>query len=378
MTGVSVAPPVLPDYGGACLDGVVAALLAAPGQRPGWVPAPAAAATSVVLLVVDGLGWTQLAARAGVAPELTALEGTAITSVAPTTTATALTTISFGTSPAAHGMVGYRMRVAGREGPEVLNALRWTTPSGDARSIVDPATFLTGRAFGGRPVPVVTRSYFAGSGFSTAHLAGATQVGWHLPSAIAVEVRRLVDAGQRFVYAYYDGLDTTAHATGLGAHYDAELRAVDRLVGDLLDALAPTTAVVVTADHGQVDVGDAVQELDAGVIALTTGTSGEARFRWLHAPPGGTADLLAAAEERYGHEAWVRSLDAIEAEGWLGGPLPAEFRARLGDVAVLPAGRTGYLDAGEGGGDHRLVCRHGSLTEDEVLVPFVAGRGRRA
>ncbi|MDQ6798985.1 MAG: hypothetical protein M3011_13390, partial [Actinomycetota bacterium] len=55
--------PVLADYAGASLIGVVPGLLEAPGQRPAWFPPPAGDAAQVVLLVVDGLGWRQLAAR---------------------------------------------------------------------------------------------------------------------------------------------------------------------------------------------------------------------------------------------------------------------------------------------------------------------------
>ncbi|HEY1733728.1 MAG TPA: alkaline phosphatase family protein, partial [Acidimicrobiales bacterium] len=122
--------PVLPAYAGASLAGVVPALMAPPGRRPDWLPPVAAAAGQVILLVVDGLGWGQLVTRAGLAPNITGLTGGAMTSVVPTTTATALTSIAFGTPPAAHGMVGYRLKVTGRNGnDEVLNALHWTTHS---------------------------------------------------------------------------------------------------------------------------------------------------------------------------------------------------------------------------------------------------------
>ena len=59
----------------------------------------------------------------------------------------------------------------------------------------------------------------------------------YTPSALVPEVRRLLADGEPFVYAYYDGVDRVAHARGLGEHYDAELRAADRIVADLLEAL---------------------------------------------------------------------------------------------------------------------------------------------
>ncbi|HLI25219.1 MAG TPA: alkaline phosphatase family protein, partial [Acidimicrobiales bacterium] len=224
-------PPVLPAYGGACLDGVVPALMAPPGQRPEWLPPPAASARQVVLLVLDGLGWGQLRSRGGVAPHLAAMAGGPVTSVCPTTTATALTSITTGRPPAAHGVVGYRLRVDGPGGDEVLNVLRWRTAAGDARERVVPATFATAAPFAGRPVPVVSRAEFAGTGFSAAHLGGSRSVPYHLVSSVAVEVGRLVAAGEPFVYAYWDGIDKIAHIAGLGEHYDAELAASDALVG---------------------------------------------------------------------------------------------------------------------------------------------------
>jgi hypothetical protein len=332
----------------------------------------ASEAPQVVLLLLDGLGWTQLQERLSLTPTLAGLSGGPITSVVPTTTATALTSIALGVTPAAHGVVGYRVRVEGPTGSEVLNVLRWRTVSGDARPFVAPAQFQPMPAFGGRPVPVVTRSEFLTSGFTQAHLAGSRQFGWSLPSTLVVEVRRLLAAGEPFVYAYYDGIDRIAHGYGMGEYYEAELGAVDRLVGDLISALPPGAVLVVTADHGQVKVGDAIRHLDPLILAATELVSGEGRFRWLHARPGAADDVAVAAKERYGNEAWVRTVDEVEAEGWFGGRLSGVARQRLGDVALVPYQPVSYLDPLDQG-DARLICRHGSLTDDEMYVPLLAG-----
>lgn len=370
-----VPQPVLPSYRGACLSGVVPALLSPPGQRPGWLPAPALQAERSVLFVLDGLGWGQLAERPHVAPTLAGMAGGAITSVAPTTTATALASITLGAPPASHGMIGYRLRVDGPTGDEVMNVLRWRTSSGDARPFVVPHDFQTSDAFGGRPVPVVSKVDFAGSGFSEAHLRGSQLHGWGVASSIAVEVGRLAASGEPFVYAYYEGIDKIAHMRGFGEEYDAELLAADRLVADILAVLPSDVCLLVTADHGQVEVGPNLEQLDAAVLEDAALVSGEARFRWLHAREGRAEALLAGAVARYGHQAWVRSVDEVLDEGWFGGPVDERVRHRLGDVAVVPWEPVGYLEAGDG--DARLVCRHGSLTEDEMLVPLLAAPGRR-
>ncbi|HET9691593.1 MAG TPA: alkaline phosphatase family protein [Acidimicrobiales bacterium] len=369
--------PVVPRYTGRSLAGLVPALRADPDARPGWLPGAARSAPRCVLLVLDGLGHEQWWPRRAMTPTMAAMAGVPIESVAPTTTATALTSITTGAAPADHGLVGYRLVVDGPDGsPEVMNALRWRTASGDARAFVDPVGFVRPEPFGGDPVPVVSRRDFEGSGFSTAHLRGTRSVGWSLPSTIPVAVARLVDEGEAFVYAYYEGVDKIAHIAGLGDEYDAELVFADRLVADLLDVLPPDVALVVTADHGEVEVGDRVEPIDEAVLEEAALVSGEARFRWFHARPGRAAALAALVAERYGQTAWVRTVEEVEEGRWFGGALDPVTRARLGDVALAACEPVAYLEPADG--DTRLVCRHGSLTAAEVVVPLLAAPGRRA
>jgi hypothetical protein len=212
---------------------------------------------------------------------------------------------------------------------------------------------------------------FAGTGFTLAHLGGSRMVGWASPSGIGVEVGRALAAGEPLVYAYYDGLDKTAHVTGLGEHYDAELAAIDDLVAGIIDRLPPGAALVVTADHGQVDVGARARSLPADILAMTVMVSGEARFRWLHAAGGRSAELLEACREWCGADAWVHTIDELDAAGWYGGPLDERVRSRLGDVALVARGQVAFLE-GADPGESRLVSMHGSLTADEMWVPLVA------
>lgn len=321
-----------------------------------------------MLLVLDGLGWEQLQARLDLAPTLAAMAGGPITTVAPTTTATALTSISTGLSPADHGVLGYRVRVGESE---VLNVLRWRTAGGDARDRYPPDKFQTQSSFAGACPPVVTRAEFSSTGFTRAHLAGTRLAGWRVPSGMVVQVAHLLEAGEPFVYAYYDGIDKVAHEKGFGPYYDAEVTAADRLVGDLAAVLPPGAALLVTSDHGQVQVDAEPIPVAPELMADVAFLSGEGRFRWLHTEPGTTARVAAAAQERYGHLAWVRTREEVVDEGWLGGPLSPEFERRLGDVAIVAFEPVAFLDPHDTG-ELQLFCRHGSLTPAEVLVPLLA------
>ncbi len=364
------AAPLLPDYGGACLDGVVPAILNRAGGLPGWFPGVVAGAEQVVLLVLDGLGWEQLRQRPAIAPVLASMEGESITTVAPSTTATALTSLTTGAPPSRHGVVGYRVRVGD---DEVLNVLRWKTEEGDARVRLPPRRFQPLEPFAGAKPAVVTKGEFHDSGFSGAHLAGTRVHGWRMPSTLPHTVGELLSAGEPFVYAYYPGVDTVAHQLGLGSAYDAEVAAADRLVGDVLAVLPAGAALVVVSDHGQVDVGDAVVSVDQEVMDCARLLSGEGRFRWLHARPGLGERLAAAAERCHGDEAWVRTRAQAEAEGWFGGPLDAEVASRLGDVVLAARRPVAFLDPADIG-EVTMRSRHGSLTAEEMLVPLLAAR----
>jgi hypothetical protein len=366
---VPLAEPLIPDYAGACLSNVVPALLDRAWDRPDWLPAPVADGAQIVLLALDGLGWDQLDRFRHLAPTLSAMAGGPITTVAPSTTATALSSLTLGAPPGEHGVVGYRINVRG----DVLNVLRWQTPAGDARAAIPPAHVQARPAFLGRRPPVVTRAEFAGTGFTATHLLDVRFRGWRVPSTLITEVRQLTAAGEPFVYAYYDGIDKVAHEYGLAEHYQAELTAVDRLVADILSVLPAGAVLVVTSDHGQIDVGDAVIPLHPEVMTHVELLSGEGRFRWLHARSGQGDDLVDVATDLYGARAWVRTREQVIAEQWFGPAVSEAAAARFGDVVLAAIDPVAFEDPADTG-PYRLQARHGSLTRAEMRIPLLAQR----
>ncbi len=257
------------------------------------------------------------------------MEGGPITTVVPATTASALTSIATGLAPAQHGILGYRMLVGG----EVLNVLRWTV-SGGGRA-PDPFDVQRHTAFLGRPVPVVTRSEFRDVGFHRRRTCAAvTSSGWHTTSALVEHCLRAVEAGERFVYAYYPGVDSVAHEFGLHARvYRRELAAADALVGALLDALPERAALLVTADHGQVHLEP---ESWIAVPELGALTDRDGRRRPVPLPPRAQGRGARAARPRRAsssaRSAWVWSRAELLDEELLGtgatGSVPGPHRRR--------------------------------------------------
>jgi hypothetical protein len=93
----------------------------------------------------------------------------------------------------------------------------------------------------------------------------------------------------------------------------------------------------------------------------------------LHARAGAAAALLEAASAHH-DVAWVVSRQQVLDEGWFGPYMSSVVTKRLGDVALVAREPVSFDDPADSG-PFSLVCRHGSLTADEMYVPFIAGSG---
>lgn len=365
--------PRRPEFDGACVTNIIPALLGPQGtaQLPAFFPDVVRGANQVVLLVVDGLGWHQLRERIQAnpvcAPTFAEMQGGFITTIAPTTTVTALTSIATGASPGEHGLVGYRIDFAGC----VVQMLRWADERGDVRRRLTPRDVQPCPPFLGASIPVLSKAEFDGTAFTEAHLRGQKLFSWRAASSMAVDVRNLLKRGEKFVYCYYDGVDKIAHERGFGEHYDAEVLTADRLVADLASALPTGAVLVVTADHGQVMVGDRTMPLAPEVTRHLSHQSGEGRFRWLHVNDGRIDEVVAAARSHHGDVAWVMTRDEMIDEGFFGRRVSDVVRRRFGDVAVMAKADVSFDDPGDKN-YFQLQCRHGSMTSAEIDVPLLA------
>jgi hypothetical protein len=365
--GSTTVEPVRAAYGGACVASIVPAILRR--EWPPWLPELVHDARVVVVLVLDGLGWDARQEHAARMPVLAGMAGGPVTTVVPSTTAAALTSITTGIPPSLHGVVGFRIAIDG----DVLNVLAYQVAKG--KRPPDPFVVQRHPPFLGRPAVVVSGAAFRDSGFTQVHMRDARYVGYRAQSTLVEHLRRLSRGDHRLVYAYYPGIDEVAHAYGLrDGYYAAELAAADRLVGDVLEALPADAALVVTADHGQDHVGpDGWRPLGA-VGELVAFSSGDGRFRYLHARRGAAADLAVAAREAFGQDTWVFTRDELLDGGWLGPDVAPSTRRRVGDVALAAHSGVAYVDPAFERETH-LVAAHGSLTRAEMLVPCLAARG---
>lgn len=343
-----------------------------------WLPP----VRSAIVVVVDGLGSAQLRARAGHARFLTGLHGPrdVALSTFPSTTATALTSLLTGADPGEHGMVGYRVRVS--SSGLVANQLHgWE--DGLLPEDWQPLTPLTRQRADTAPVVVVSKPEFATTGFTRSTTDGAIFVG------VADLDERVARAGElarqtpgAFVYLYIPELDGLGHRLGWESEgWITGLERVDAALRELA-ASSPQTGVLITADHGMLDVPPhrhvLLGEADP-LVADVDAIGGEPRMLHLYVHPGATAAVAERWSASEGDRSWVLTRDEALAAGLFGSADP-RLAGRIGDVLV--AARSGiayYDDREEDRSAQRMIGQHGSLTAEERVVPLLrAGAFARA
>jgi hypothetical protein len=377
------ADVVTPEYGGGALSDLLPSVLAALGV-PGEVDLLGLPpAQRYCVLLVDGLGWRLLRRHPGEAPFLTGLAAAqapgrrTLTTGLPSTTVTSVTSLGTGLVPGRHGLVGYTSRVQLPGGPALLNALSWDQPVDPEQYQPHPTAFERGAA-AGVAVTSVSRRRFRASGLTRAALRGPTFFGADtVGEVVADAATALGPGGPALAYVYDSDLDHTGHARGWrSAAWAHQLAATDRLAEAVAEVLPPGTVLVITGDHGMVDVGpDSRVDVEADPV-LADGVElvgGEARFRQLYVRPGAADDVAAAWSDRLGGRALVRMREQAVAAGWFGA-VEARVADRLGDVVVAALGDVALVAPTRFPVETRLVGMHGSVTPDEALVPLLVTR----
>jgi hypothetical protein len=387
---VTPLPPDLavPPYGATTLADVLpgaAAALGVPIARgdlpadPLDLTAALAGARRVMVLLIDGLGADLLRTHADLAPTLAALAHPVgdLSAPCPSTTPVSLATLGTGLPPGSHGILGFVTDVPGED--RTLNHVQWADdPDPD---LWQPRRTVFQQAEDAGVATTAVGPYaYARSGLTRAVYRGATYTGAVSHGDLcALALGSLAATPHALVYGYIPELDLTGHVRGIDSpSWRAQLTLVDAVVEQLVAGLPDDAALLVTADHGMLDVPAATRlDLD-GQPALGDGVrvlAGEPRARYVHTVPGAADDVLARWRELLGDRAWVATRGEAVDSGVFG-PVDEALAARIGDVVALARGSWALITPEREPGPSRLAAYHGSLTATELAIPLLVARGR--
>ena len=398
---------VHPHYGGYSILNLPASLCSWLGVPPlgtgpldQQVTQPLAAEyQNVVLLLVDALSlsrftrweaeglvpvWSQLIERGVFSP---------LTSITPSTTAAALTSLWTGISAAEHGIVGYEMWL--KEYGMVINSILHSPMSfkGEAGSLTkagfNPETFIEADLLGSHLSKHGVDAYafqhhsISASGLSRMLQKDVRRQPFRTYSDLWANARRVLEEKNdqsKFIWIYWGEVDYMSHNYGPDdertvsefVHFSSTFESL--FLSQLSPAARKDTLLILLADHGQINCQpDPHYDLSnhPGLVRrLHIMPTGENRLVSLFPKPGQTE-----AVREYIERTWPRQFIFLEpsfaVERGLFGPGVPHPRLydRLGDLLVIAQGES-YLWWSQKA-DH-LYGRHGGLAADEMLVPFVA------
>ena len=377
----------LPDYRGGSLVNLMSSLATSLGGSSLYAPLTALPpqalddARHLVLLVVDGLGLDFLSSRESVLSQH--LQGQ-ITSVFPSTTASAIPTFLTGLAPQQHGLTGWHMYF--REIGAIAAPLPFRIRAG-RRSLchagVTPASlFGLTPLFDRLPLPchVVSPQHIIHSDFNVALSGRATRHGYTTLDEMFARIAGLLrsDAPRSYVHAYWPQHDSLAHEFGIHSPQVAEaFAALDAGFAQLLEVVRDSgSRIIVTADHGFIDTS-AQETIDLddhpGLReTLLLPLCGEPRMAYAYVRAGREAQFEHYMREQLADRVHLFKSEDILQQGWLGpGEAHPALHDRIGDYVLIPRGRAILRDWLKGEERHTHIGVHGGLTAAEMIVPLV-------
>lgn len=378
---------IMPDYRGNGIVNLMSTIVAALGgvspypRLTALSSASLAAARHLVLLVVDGLGHDYLLDREGALR--THLRGS-MTSVFPSTTASAIPTFLTGLAPQQHGLTGWHMYF--REIGAVVAPLPFRARTG--RHALREAGVSPADLFGLNPlynrvsVPchVISPRHIVHSDFNAGLSGKAKRHGYDTLEEMFDRIAGLLrSAGPRsYIHAYWPGHDALAHECGVDSPEVADaFVALDTAFAQLADVARETASVIiVTADHGFIDTSpDQTIDLDDHPRlreTLVLPLCGESRAAYAYVRAGREERFEDYVREHLGDHVYLIKSQDVHRQGWLGpGDSHPALADRIGDYVLIPRGRHTLRDWLKGETRHVHIGVHGGMSAEEMWVPLV-------
>jgi hypothetical protein len=353
----------------------------------------------VILILVDALSLLRLQRwmSDGTASVWSRLAGqgqlAALTSIVPSTTSAALTSLWSGTSPAKHGIIGYEMWL--KEYGVVSNMILHTpiTFENDSGSLgkagFKPEQFLNLPTLGTHLASYGVKSYalqhrsIIRSGLSQMFFRDVSLHGFLSSAELWVNLRHLIESNpqqRQFFWIYTGQIDHFSHFY----HPDDERTAAEfsefsqTFEQHFLDQLSPATRrgtlIVLTADHGMIATRQFAgydlrnhPELSRCLHILPTG---EHRLMYLFIKPGQVDEVRGYFDQTWpGQFALLDPTEAV-AKGLFGPGTPhPRLAERMGDLIAI-ARDNAYLWWAEK--ENMLIGQHGGLSAEEMIVPLLS------
>ena len=341
----------------------------------------------VVMLLIDGLGYNYIQAHSRL---LKSSLRSRLTSVFPSTTAAAISSILTGRAPQQHAVTGWFMNVKelGTVAALLPFRARWggTSSFADAgakiRDVMTPDSFFNGIAVSSH---FIIGKDIVDSPYSITNAGRAQRHGYaycpdkdfaHCVNAIENVV---LNANEKsFTYAYWPYFDSLSHEHGIN-HKETHqhFRDIETALEKLFDRLQNTnTLFIVISDHGIVD-----SEPNTTVYLdnhpklrsyLNLPLCGEPRVAYCYVRSDSIGAFNDYTEQHLSNHFECYPSHQLIEEGWFGlGEQAPTLNERVGDYILVGKDNSVIVDRLLTEGPWGLKGVHGGTHQDEMYVPLI-------
>lgn len=357
---------------------------------------------NIILFLVDALGFYQWKRYGNKFPLFKQIDNKKclypITAIFPSTTSSALNTINTGLTPAEHGLFEWTLYL-----PEIDKTI-YTLPFTDIAvnkrdSLLEekvkpeilfdfPTIYQEFKKENINSFSFLNKRY-AESVYSKISRKGSETLSFVNFSDLVVKLRTQVEnsKGKNYFFIYWDKLDTLSHDYGpSNDSCRVELAKLSflfltEIVQKLNKEIKKETLLIITADHGQIDINpgqtiylnedkllmDSFKKDGKGEIIFPTGSP---RNVFLHIQEEKLDDIFQYLKGKLEDKADILKIERIIKLGLFGeNQVKTEFRGRLGDLIILPY-KNFTIWREYQNKKFAYLGHHGGLNREEMIIPF--------
>ncbi len=316
---------------------------------------------------------------------------TALTSISPSTTANALTSLWTGKFPSEHGVIGYELYL--QEYNRILNMILQTEvyPNSDPygepfdlyqHNFLPAATLGTHFNQHGITPFALQHESINGSGLSRMLLADVEKVPYTSLEEMWQKTNAVLDQDQtkrKYIYLYWSELDTLSHRSGPDSRRTRNAwrwfhHNLENFIGKSIATGRKNTLLLITSDHGQIatDIQPKfnVRHDHDFMNCLQVPPSGESRFPYLFVKPDHIDRFQQIVEQRWHGQFHFLPTSTLLHAGIFGEPTTSSLiEHRMGNFSALPYGNAYWWWANK---ENHLLGRHGGFSKLEMLTPFLS------